>query len=156
MSKEQKVWDHRYLELAKLASTWSEDTSRGVGAVIVGPANDIRSVGYNTMPRKIDSSIDSRHSRENGEKYYWFEHAERNAIYNAVRSGMMTYDCTMYSSVFPCASCMRAIVQSGIKALKTVQPDLNDAKFGRSFEVSLEMAKEAGLDISFIVDESTD
>jgi dCMP deaminase len=53
--------------------------------------------------------------QERPEKYYWFEHAERNAIYNAVRVGIPLKGCRMYVLGVPCMDCARAIVQSGIE-----------------------------------------
>jgi dCMP deaminase len=54
---------------------------------------------------------------ERPEKYEWVEHAERNAIYNAARSGVRTKGATMYLNyaVECCAGCTRAIIQSGIR-----------------------------------------
>lgn len=139
-------WDSRFFDVCDLIASWSEDRSRRVGAVIVGSANQIVSTGYNGLPRSISSS-DARHNRDAGEKYYWFEHAERNAIYNAARSGVSVENCSIYSSIFPCADCTRAIIQSGIARLNTTMPPEEDQKFGRSFEVALEMLGEAGTEL---------
>ncbi len=140
-------WDKRFMGLADLISTWSEDQSRKVGAVIVGNAHEIRSTGFNGLPRKISATDQRRHSREEGEKYLWFEHAERNAIYNAARMGVPTDGCTIYSSLFPCSACVSAIIQCGITTLCTFAPPDDDQQFGRSFVVALQMAKESGLKI---------
>ena len=140
-------WDRRFISLCSLVASWSEDNSRQVGAVIVGPANEIRSVGYNGLPRKVNSGDQARHSRADGEKYYWFEHAERNAIYNAARVGIKVEACRIYSSLFPCADCTRAIIQSGIVQLNTfAAPDVDEI-FARSFEVSIDMLNEANVEI---------
>ena len=40
-----------------------------------------------------DNKIDRQ---KKPEKYFWFEHAERNAIYNAARIGVSTKGCTIY------------------------------------------------------------
>ena len=79
------VWDNRFLSMAKLIATWSRDRSTKVGAVIVGPNREVRSVGYNGFPRGVNDAIESRYERPG--KYDWTEHAERNAIYNAARYG---------------------------------------------------------------------
>ncbi|MEC8672013.1 MAG: CMP deaminase, partial [Candidatus Thermoplasmatota archaeon] len=44
-------WDQRFLELAKQISTWSKDPSTQVGCVVVGPDREIRSTGFNGLPR---------------------------------------------------------------------------------------------------------
>lgn len=141
-------WDARFFLLCDMIASWSEDTSRKVGSVVVGPSNEIRSTGYNGFPRGVDSSLSERHERNLGEKYLWFEHAERNAIYNAAGSGTATTGCRMYVNSFPCADCARAIIQSGITQLNTFGFDPKDEKFGRQFIVSETMFKESGVEIS--------
>lgn len=143
----RKKWDRRFFELCHLVATWSEDKSRKVGAVIVGSANDIRAIGFNGLPRGVGALADERHSREKGEKYYWFEHAERNAIYNAARSGISTEGCRMYSSLFPCADCARGIIQSGIVELNSFEAPEADEVFRRSFEVAKTMFEEGKVQI---------
>ena len=141
-------WDARFFSVCELIASWSEDKSRKVGAVIVGAAHEIRSTGYNGLPRGINSEIALRHERADGEKYFWFEHAERNAIFNAARSGTSIENTTIYCSLFPCADCVRAIIQSGIIHLKTFETPINDPSFERSFAVSTEMLQEAGIRVS--------
>jgi dCMP deaminase len=140
-------WDRRFFGLCAFVATWSEDKSRQVGAVIVGPANEIRSTGYNGLPRGISSDNEERHARADGEKYLWFEHAERNAIYNAARAGISTNGCRIYSNLFPCADCTRAIIQSGIIQLNTFPVPDADETFHRSFDVSVQMLREAGIEL---------
>lgn len=140
-------WDQRFFQLCDVVASWSEDRSRKVGAVIVGPDNEVRSLGFNGLPRGISAEHDERHSRTEGEKYFWFEHAERNAIYNAARVGISVGGCRIYTSLFPCADCTRAIIQSGIIQLNTFSAPDADETFFRSFEVSIAMLSEAGLQI---------
>lgn len=52
--------------------------------------------------------------RVQDEKLRWVSHAEANAICNAARSGTPLRGGTLYVTTFPCSSCARAIVQSGI------------------------------------------
>lgn len=108
------TWDLYFHEMSKLVATRSKDQSTNIGAVIVGPDNEIISTGYNSFPRGIDDYNPDRHERP--EKYFWFEHAERNAIFNAARrSGSGLNGCKMYLNCFvPCTDCARAIIQVGI------------------------------------------
>jgi len=78
-------WDEYFVAIAELVCFRSKDRSTKVGAVIVGPDNEIRSTGYNSFVRGINDTIEERQQRP--EKYFWFEHAERNAIYCAARHG---------------------------------------------------------------------
>jgi dCMP deaminase len=140
-------WDARFFSLCTLVGSWSEDRSRQVGSVIVGSGNEIRGTGYNGLPRKVSTYHEARHSREDGEKYLWLEHAERNAIYNMARTGVSTLGCRMYVDNFPCADCSRAIIQSGIVQLNSFPPDMMDATFVRHYRVAETMLLEAGIDV---------
>lgn len=104
-------WHEYFISLLPIISSKSKDTTK-TSAIIVGPNNEIRSTGFNGMPRKFNDFDESLW--EKPEKYFWIEHAERNAIYNAARCGVQLDSCIMYASHVPCVDCGRAIVQSGI------------------------------------------
>ncbi|NRB15471.1 MAG: dCMP deaminase [Rhizobiales bacterium] len=145
-------WDRRIFDVCKLISTWSEDPHRQVGAVIVGQANQIIATGYNGFPRGVKFD-EARFDRTDREKFHWVEHAERNALYNAARTGTIVENMTFYCSVFPCSDCARGIIQSGIKTLKTISPPKNDVSFKRGFEVAGIMLAEANITVE-LFDES--
>ena len=84
-------WHYRFMELAKLVATWSKDTSTKTGAVIVGPDKEIRATGYNGFVRGVDDDVFERFERPT--KYDFFEHAERNAVYNACLCGTCVKGC---------------------------------------------------------------
>lgn len=105
-------WHAYYLAVCRSVALRSKDPNTQIGCVIVGPAHEIRSTGYNSFPRGINDTAPERLERP--EKYLWIEHAERNAIYNAARAGTSLQDCTIYVEVTPCMDCARAIVQAGI------------------------------------------
>jgi len=115
-------WDNYFLNLLPHISKKSKDTTK-TSAIIVGPDHAIRSTGYNGMPRGFNDL--DLNKWEKPEKYYWVEHAERNAIYNASRMGASTYGCTMYASHFPCVDCARGIVQSGILRVVLMKENLH-------------------------------
>jgi deoxycytidylate deaminase len=79
-------WTEYFLGIAEQVKLKSKDESTQIGAVIVGIDNEILSTGYNSFPRGMDDSKKERQERP--EKYFWFEHAERNVIYNAARIGV--------------------------------------------------------------------
>ena len=56
-------WHYRFMELAKLISTWSKDTSTKTGAIIVGPDKEIRATGYNGFVRGVDDEVMERFER---------------------------------------------------------------------------------------------
>lgn len=106
-------WDDYFMNMAYLVAMKSKDESTHIGAVVVGPDNEVRSVGYNSFPRNVDDNLKERQERP--EKYFWFEHAERNAIYNATLLGTSLKGCKLYTNGIPCMDCARGVVQSGIK-----------------------------------------
>ena len=112
----------QYMEIAYATSRFSKDESTQVGAVIVGPTNEVRSLGYNGAPRGCRADEDSR-GITRPEKYFWYSHAELNAITNAARVGVPLDGSTIVVTHPPCMDCARAIVQAGIKQVVTVRPD---------------------------------
>ena len=128
----------------------SKDIRTQIGAVVVGKDNEIISTGYNSFPRGISDDISERQERP--EKYFWFEHAERNAIYNAARIGVSTKGTTMYLTCgIPCADCCRGIINAGIT---TIVCEVGDAgakgpKWEESGKRSLQMFNEAGVKIQY-------
>jgi dCMP deaminase len=106
-------WDEYYLDICKVVAARSKDPHTQIGCVIAGPAHEIRSTGYNSLPRGIRDDVPERLERPT--KYLWMEHAERNAIYNAARCGTPLEGCTLYVEIVPCMDCARAIVQAGIR-----------------------------------------
>lgn len=114
----QLVWDNYFLDIAEVVRKKSKDPSTKCGAVIVGRDKQIVSTGFNGFPRGIDEDDPSRWERP--VKYQFVEHAERNAIYNAARTGVSLAGCTVYlvglgPPTLPCVECAKAIIQSGIK-----------------------------------------
>jgi dCMP deaminase len=86
-----------------------------MGSVIVDKDNVLVATGYNSLPRGIEIDIEEKRlSRDGGEKYFWMEHAERNAIYNAARRGTELKNCKLYVPWAPCTDCARGIIQTGI------------------------------------------
>lgn len=143
-------WDLKFMGLAEHIATWSKDRGRKIAAVIVGPDNEIRSTGFNGIPRGVRDDLEERHSHETKEKYVWGAHAERNAIYNAARVGVPLKDCRIFSTVFPCVDCVIALIQSGIVELVTYAPNLGDPQWGEGYKRAQMMLNEAGIKVRFL------
>ena len=141
-------WDKRWMDTAYQKGTWSKDRSRKCGAVIVTLENDEVCNGWNGFPRGVDDDVEARHARPI--KYLWSEHAERNALYNACRRGKSTFGCKIYQTLYPCAHCARALIQSGICEVVTISPDWEDATYAEEFAVTKEMLAEAGVKVRFV------
>jgi len=139
-------WDKRFMEQAKFVSEWSKDKNTKTGAVIVDNENTELVMGYNGFPRGADD--DTQQQRyERPDKYFWTEHAERNAIFKAARLGISLKNTKMYCTYFPCADCSRAIIQAGITKLYTEKPDFNHHKWGESWVEALIMLRECGVEV---------
>ncbi len=154
----------------------SRDLSTHSGSVITTIDHVPVSFGYNSFPRGIEfegeigkDGLPSRQSRIDGEKYHWMEHGERNAIYNANRTGSILLGTRLYVNWIPCTDCARAIIQSGISEViihkqgqqafehsrlsdGTTWTGSESDKWDASSQKSLGMMKEAGVYIKWYND----
>lgn len=156
-------WDRRFLELAEHVAGWSKDRSTQVGAVIVGSRRRVLSMGYNGFCRGVDDTDETLHQRP--EKYFWAEHGERNAIYNATESleGATIYvsawknaekDVCHSGDIFDlypagnlpiCMDCARAIVQVGIKRVVVWGPIFHAPQWADHITRTPDLFRQAGV-----------
>ncbi|MBQ9977099.1 MAG: dCMP deaminase family protein [Clostridia bacterium] len=110
-------WDEYFMGIAELSAQRSKDPSTQVGACIVSQDNKILSVGYNGMPKSC-SDDEFPWERQGGNldtKYFFVCHAELNAILN-FRGGSLEGS-KIYTTLFPCNECAKAIIQSGVSEI---------------------------------------
>ena len=119
------------MSIAYTSSLRSKDNKTKVGACIVNQENRIVSTGYNGMPNGCDDLIMPWERSEGlNDKHLYVVHAELNAILNSKTD---LKDCTLYTTLFPCNECAKAIVQSGIKEIVYLSDKYkNDNKFKAS------------------------
>ncbi len=147
-------WDKRFMELADQVSSWSScyQQNRQVGAVIAKDRR-ILTTGYNGASAGITSC------KERGEcirrklnipsgtqhELCYATHAEQNAIIQAAKMGVAIDGATLYCTHQPCVICAKMIINSGISRIvyRNGYPD----------EFSLQLLKEAGVEIEQFVDE---
>ena len=101
--------------VALLSAQRSKDPGTQVGACIVSAHNKIVGAGYNGFPIGCDDD-EFPWDKQGGfleTKYPYVCHAELNAILNNI--GMDLSGCKIYTALFPCNECTKAIIQSGIK-----------------------------------------
>jgi dCMP deaminase len=77
------------------------------GKVVVAACNDL-TPGVAYTPERCE---------QRPEKYSWYEHAERAALFACARDGVATKGLLAYTTGFPCADCARALVLSGVAAV---------------------------------------
>lgn len=137
----------KFLGIAKAVAALSKDRSRKIGALAVGPAGDIRAMGYNGFPRGCNDYIEARHERP--EKYLWSEHAERNLIYNAARVGVPLEGCILIvTGLLPCMDCARGIMQAGFKAVVTDAKE--NSRWKESNDKAMELFREVGIEVLIV------
>ncbi len=112
--KDYLSWDEYFMGIALLSSMRSKDPSTQVGSCIVNSENRILSVGYNGMPSccSDDTFPWERDGEGLNSKYLYVCHAELNAILNCSTGSVR--GCRVYTTLFPCNECAKAIIQSGI------------------------------------------
>ncbi len=107
-------WAEYFMGIACLSAQRSKDSSTQVGACIVSREHKILSLGYNGMPTGcLDDVMPwGRDGNPLDTKYMYVCHAELNAILN--HTGNDLQGAVLYTTLFPCNECAKAIIQSGI------------------------------------------
>ena len=143
-------WAKRFMETARLVSSWSKDPSTKVGAVLVTNDNRIISVGYNGCPRSCDDLHELYVDRER--KYRRVTHAEINGILNA---DGRTKNMTLFCTHIPCSQCASAIIQAGI--ISVIVPELDREymlRWADSIKESVLMFEEANVSLLVLSEEN--
>ena len=136
------IWDEYFMGIAALSSMRSKDPSTQVGACIVNQDKRILSMGYNGMPRccSDDEYPWDRNDSPLNSKYLYVCHAELNAILN-FRGGTLE-GCRVYTTLFPCNECAKALIQSGVSEIIYMQDKYSETD---SVIASKMMMKSAGV-----------
>lgn len=146
-------WQSHYMTGAHWVRGKSKDPYTQVGCIIVGPDHEVRTTGYNGLPRRCNDSVipfPERHDRTK-DKYSWYAHAEENAIANAARMGTPLKGCTAYITALPCANCSRLLINSGISEvywamdLSFVSSPERAASFKANIKITKSMLNEGGV-----------
>ncbi len=125
--KDYLSWDAYFMGIALLSAQRSKDPGTQVGACIVGKDNKILSVGYNGMPIGCaDEEMPwARDGLPMDTKYLYVCHAELNAILNY--SGGNIQGATVYTTLFPCNECAKALIQAGVKRIVYLSDKYSDS-----------------------------
>jgi len=131
------------LKFTQSVARLSKDDSKKVGAVFFSEDQNFPiAYGYNGMSRGV-SDFDSN-KNERPEKYNWFEHAERNAIYNVVQPFMR--EATILCSNYPNMEGARAIVAAGIKEVVVTSKSSEGKRSAELFKTVGVVVKEISMD----------
>lgn len=140
MSKREDYisWDEYFISIALVSAMRSKDPNTQVGACIVDKENKIVSIGYNGFPNGC-SDDDLPWHKEGGfleTKYAFSCHAELNAILNSSRSNLK--GCSVYTTLFPCNECTKAIIQSGIDEIVYLSDKYSDTDIVKASKLMIE------------------
>ncbi len=134
-------WDEYFMGVALLSAKRSKDPNTQVGACIVNDKNKIVGAGYNGLPTGCDD--DEFPWEKQGDfldtKYPYICHAELNAILNNI--GMDLKGCKMYTALFPCNECAKAIIQSGITEVIYLSDKYKSSETARASKLLLDKAR---------------
>lgn len=137
-------WQKRFLRLAYQNAAFSKDQSTQVGCFIVDTMGKPKSSGFNGMPIGVNDEAPDRQLRP--EKYMWYEHAERNALYFAESS---LNGCILFGTHILCPDCARGVIQTGISTVIVDRYNGTESDFWKDkHSTTLTMLAEAG--VSFI------
>ena len=112
--------DAYFMKIAEVVSQRSTCVKRKVGAVLIKDSHII-STGYNGVPPGFKHCTPEscvRKDLKSGEKPELCKgvHAEINCIIQAAIHGTsIKGETTLYSTTFPCMSCLKLIINAGIK-----------------------------------------
>jgi len=137
-----------FLDEAICVARHSPNRVRKVGAVLQAARGAPTITACNTYPAGV-RDLEERHAGDG--RLVWMEHAERNALFAAARSGVPTEGARLASTYFPCIDCARAIVQCGVSDVYTLPPDLSDPVWGEGFLRSRVILEEGGVRLHFSV-----
>ena len=145
--------DDYFMKIAEVVSLRSTCIKRKVGAVLVKDSH-ILSTGYNGAPSgfshcTIDTCV--RQNLKSGEKPELCRgiHAEVNCIIQAAIHGTSIMgETTLYSTHFPCMSCLKLLINAGIERIVYLQG------YNMENKIKEQLVKESNLIIEKLIEKS--
>jgi len=141
--------DHYFMKIAEIVKERSTCVKQKVGAVLVKDKHII-STGYNGAPKGVTHCTKEtclRQGLNSLEKAYLCRgaHAEANAIAQAAFHGVSTKDSVIYCTHFPCMSCSKLLINSGVKKIYYAR------EYDMDNTLKMNLLKEAGVEIEKVV-----
>lgn len=140
-------WQEYFIKELHLIASMSRDVNTQVGAIIINTDDKVVvAKGYNDLPRGV---FHHKVRNERPMKYKFTVHAEQNALYNALNSGVCVKGLTMLSTLFSCSTCAGGVIQTQIKEFVCPEPDYGHESLKDDFPVTSSMYGESGVSIVF-------
>jgi dCMP deaminase len=141
--------DHYFMKIAEIVKERSTCVKQKVGAVLVKDKHII-STGYNGAPKGVTHCTKEtclRQGLNSLEKAYLCRgaHAEANAIAQAAFHGVSTKDSVIYCTHFPCMSCSKLLINSGVKKIYYAR------EYDMDNTLKMNLLKEAGVETEKVV-----
>jgi len=136
--------DEWFTEIALTVSKRSTCQHTSQGSVLVDRRGFVVSLGYNGSPSGM------QHCQPDDEKgksktlcdkhnQCMCIHSELNAIINAARHAALSEELVLYTTSFPCCSCMKAVIQAGVKRIVFVEDYADDFSEKLADEANVEL-----------------
>jgi dCMP deaminase len=147
--KNRLSWHDYFMVQAVVISLRSPDPNTQVGSALI-KKNKLISAGYNGAPKGIHPNKMSweREGKYEDTKYAMVVHSELSCILNARQD---LNDTTMYCTLHPCETCMKAIINAGITTVYYLDDKYNETI---SCKIAQKMAELVDLKIEKYVWES--
>ena len=125
----------------------SPDPSSQNGAIIEAGCTSTgysTAYGYNYIPEGVPQTYENRRL-----KYQRIQHAERDAIFDAAKEGVITNGATLYCPWASCRDCALAIICSGIEkvVVHKERMAIDHANWDTSISEAWDWLRGAGIDI---------
>lgn len=130
---------------------FSQDPKKQLGAAIIDNSYNIYGLGSNAYPyKKIITKEDKEllnSNNFNNEHRYRLEHAERNAIFFAIRNSNPLKNNTLVVNYTPCVDCANSIVNSQLCAVVDSSiPNFDHHRWGSGWKYVVEdLFKRSGV-----------
>ncbi len=145
MSDERIDIDTYFMKIAHLVSERSTCIKQHVGAVLVKDKHII-STGYNGAPRGIPHCtretclrLDSKSLEES--HLCRGVHAEQNTIIQAAFHGTSTEGSVIYTTHFPCMSCVKILINAGVEEI------IYEKEYDMKNKIKMDLLSNAGIRI---------
>jgi len=141
--------DRHFLALAyQYAKDCSPDPRTQNGAVLVYPeTGEIIGYGANRFPKGVSQLPERLHPDH---KRSYLEHAERDAIFSAIRQGKATEGAVLYVPWFACSDCAKAIIGAGLSAVVGhLAPCSTSNAWTGSIDIGLTLLQEAQVEYRY-------
>ncbi len=120
---ERPSWDEYFMEVASVVAKRATCLRRKVGAVVVKDKR-ILATGYNGAPSGLQhcavvGCLRDRLGIPSGQRVEICRglHAEQNALIQAAKYGISLDGATVYTTLEPCVTCAKMLVNAGIKRI---------------------------------------